>query len=384
MSDDLLLIPGPTMVADRVRQTMATPQLGHNSPRFVEAMKEALQLTKFAFQTESAHPYIITGSGNLGMETVAVSLMEHGDKTLVVDTGAFGKRFGLMLDLHCAKTDMLSFPLGRHADPKLVDEKLSRGDYKALFVTHVDTSTTVVNSLHEIVGAAKKHGVLSVVDSVCGIAGCEFDFDGLGCDIALTASQKAIAAPPGTTLIVLDGKALEAMQKRKTEIASYYMNLIKWKKVMDDPSEYLATPAIPNILALREALTMVKEEGLEKRWRRHRIIAEGLRAGLEALDLGFVAEEGCRANTVTGFYAPQAKDVQRRLREDFHVQVALGIGEIREKSLRIGHFGIIGAPEILTVLSALEKALQTIDGKQRRRGTAVEAALSHLDRLQEA
>ncbi len=382
MPDDVLLIPGPTNLSTRVREVLARPQLGHNSPKFVEALKDLLGLMKFAFKASNGHPIVVTGSGSLAMESVVVSLVEPEDRVLVVDTGAFGKRFAQMLELNGAKVDVVSFSMGKHAEPKMVEEKFSQGTYKAVFVTHVDTSTTVANPIAEIVASAEKHGVLSVVDSVCGIGGCEFDFDRLGCDIALTAPQKALAAPPGVALVVLSDDALNVMKTRRSQIRSYYMNLVSWKRIMDDPTDYLATPATQIQIALREALLEVREEGLERRWYRHHVIAEGIRAAFENLGLGFVAEEGYRADTVTGVYVPQsrAREAQRRLREDFHIQVSLGFGDIKESALRIGHFGNITPSDALAAVSAFESALRGMNGGSSY-GAAAEAALPHLEKL---
>lgn len=383
MPDDLLMIPGPTTLSHRVREVLARPQVGHSSPQFIEAMKDLLQLTRFIFKTKTGHPFVITGSGSVAMEAVVVSLVEPGDRVLALETGAFGKRFSLMLDIHGAKVDPVSFPLGKHTDTKVVEEKLSSGKYKAVFVTHVDTAYTVVNPIREVVALAKKHGVLSVVDSVCGVGGLEFDFDSLGCDIALTASQKALAAPPGAALIVSSDRALKTMETRKASIRSYYLDLMRWKKVMDDPGVYLATPATQIMLALREALLVIQEEGLEKRWRRHKAIGEGIRAGLEAMDLEFLAEEGYRANTVTGLYVSEAKEFQRRLREEFKIYVASGFGDLKEKGLRIGHFGNITASDAMALLSAFESVSRNLKGEGIY-GVAAEAALPHFENLLES
>ena len=382
VSDDLLLIPGPTTLSHRVREVMARPQLGHISPEFIEAMKELLDLTRFVFKAQTGQPFVITGSGSVAMECVAVSLIEPGDRVLVLDTGAFGKRFALMLEIHGAKVDVVTSTTGRHADPTVAAEKLTAGGFKAVFATHVDTSSTVVNPVAEIVEVARSQDVLSVIDSVCGVGGLEFDFDRLGSDVALTASQKALAAPPGAALLVLSDRAIRAMEQRKTPIRSYYMDLLRWKKVMEDPGVYLSTPATQVMLALREALRIIREEGLERRWFRHRVLAEGIRAGFGALDLGFVAEEGFRADTVTGILMPdsRAREVQRLLREQFRIQVALGFGELREKALRIGHFGNLKASDVVATLSAVESVLRRLDG-ERKPGAAAQVALPYLDQL---
>lgn len=139
------------------------------------------------------------------------------------------------------------------------------GKLQSHLFTHVDTGSIVANNVEGIVEIAKKHGVISVVDSVCGVGGMEFLFDDWGIDIALTGSQKAVATPPGLSMIVVSKRALEMMNNRRTPIRSFYMDLTRWTKYMVDPSIYVATPAVNLTLALREALLEIKEEGLEKR-----------------------------------------------------------------------------------------------------------------------
>jgi aspartate aminotransferase-like enzyme len=174
------------------------------------------------------------------------------------------------------------------------------------------------------------------------------DFDRLGADIVFTASQKALAGAPGAVLLAVSPTAVEHMEKRKAPIESYYMNLLRWKPIMDDPRMYLATPATQVLLALREAMLEVKEEGIENRWARHRKLGEMTRTRVEAWGQRFVAEEGHRADTVTAFWVEKnnAGDIQKTLESEHGVMIARGIYDDRDRMLRIGHFGIL-APDVL-------------------------------------
>jgi alanine-glyoxylate transaminase/serine-glyoxylate transaminase/serine-pyruvate transaminase len=381
MKDELLLIPGPTMLSTKVLNSLSQPQKGHGDPDFVKTYLEALELTKYLFQTKEGFPYILTGSGTLMMESVVASLIEPNEKVLVIDTGHFGERFGIIANIHGAKVDIIKPEFGRAPNLKEIDKKLSYNDYKAIFVTHVDTATSVINSIKDIAAIAKNHGVLSVVDSVCGVGGVELRFDEWGLDIALTGSQKAIAAPPGLSLAVVSKKALDVMTNRKVPISSYYMDLLRWKKVMENPSSYLATPAVNLIMALREALVELKEEGLEKRWLRHKIIAEAIRAGINALEFKFVAEAGHRADTITAFYVPDKKsgELHARLKNQFNIQLAKGLYEYKDLMLRIGHFGIISTNDTIAFVAALEVASNDL-GLTNSKG-AVDEALKYLEKL---
>ena len=379
--DDLLLVPGPTNLSARVREIMSKPQMSHSSAGFVESFQELLNLTRYVFASEKGNPFVITGSGTIGMEASVVSLLEPNDSVLVLDTGHFGNRFALMTEAVGCRTDVKKYETGRHAQPDDVEEMLSEGDYKAVFLSHVDTSTTIVNPIEEIVAVVKKYGAYAIVDSVCGLAGMKLNFDRLNADIVLTGSQKAIAAPPGAVLLSVSNQAIHAMENRKTKIPSFYFDLTRWKTVMDDPSIYLATPAVQIMMALKEAIQIVKEEGLERRWRRHHIIAEAFRSGLDKLGLGFVAEEGYRADTVTGFYIPEGKAAEVQSYMNKHgVILAGGLGTLKGKILRLGHFGNICPRDISGALTVLEMALRNV-GHTVKLGSAVEAASIHLENL---
>jgi alanine-glyoxylate transaminase / serine-glyoxylate transaminase / serine-pyruvate transaminase len=376
--DELLLIPGPTTLSSRVRGVMALPQQSHVSPEFYNAFKDLLELSRYAFQNSSGLQFVFTGSGSIGMETAILSIVEPGDSVLCVESGYFGHRFTMMAEIHGAKTETMVSQLGSHIDYDAVESKLKSGKFKSVLFTHVDTSTSVMNDVLKLSKIASDCGVFSVCDSVCGIGGAKLNFDSSGLDIALTGSQKALAAPPGATLLAVSKRAYEAMEKRKIPIASYYMNLVRWKPIMDDPKIYLTTPAVQVMLGLREALLQLKEEGLENRWKRHEVLSDAFRAGLEALNLNPVPEKSSRSPTVTAFYVPDGRsaEMQETLRSKYALHVARGFGEYKDTMLRVGHFGNISATDILSLLSGLELTLS--GSSMIRPGKAVESAMPIL------
>jgi alanine-glyoxylate transaminase / serine-glyoxylate transaminase / serine-pyruvate transaminase len=376
--DELLLIPGPTTLSSKVRSVLALPQQSHVSPEFYNSFKDLLNLSRDVFQNRAGLQFVFTGSGSIGMESVILSLVEPGDSVLCLETGYFGHRFTMMADIHGAKTETMVSSQGSHIDYEAVESKLKTGKFKIVLFTHVDTSTSVMNDVARLSKIARDCGVFSVCDSVCGIGGARLNFDSLGTDIVLTGSQKALAAPPGATLIAVSKHAYEAMENRKTPIASYYMNLVRWKPIMDDPRIYLTTPAVQVMLALREALIEIKEEGIENRWKRHELLAEAFRAGLEALNLKPVPDRESRSPTVTTFYVPEGRsaEIQETLRSKYALHVARGFGEFKDTMLRVGHFGNISETDILSLLSALEL---TLSGSSTiRSGVAVESAMPIL------
>ena len=362
MTESLLMIPGPTNISERVREVMSRPQQGHGSPEFTEKFGEMLKLARLAFKNNNGSQFVFTGSGTLAMEASVVSAVQPGDKVLVLDTGYFGQRMASINEAHGAQVSVLQYPIGAHANPDDLRGKLREGNFRAVFITHVDTSTAVVNPIKELVAECKSAGAFAVVDSVCGLAGEELDFDRLGADIVFTASQKAIAAPPGAVLIAVSNALLEYFQKRAKPIQGWYLNLLRWKPIMDDPKTYLATPAVQIMMALREALLELKEEGIEERWKRHRVLAEKIREGLRGMDVKFVAEEGYRANTLTGFIVKdgKAQEVQKELRDAHKIEVARGLGDYSGKMIRIGHMGILTAEQADRTVRAVSETLAKV------------------------
>jgi aspartate aminotransferase-like enzyme len=371
--EDLLLVPGPTNLSQEVRDAMAEPQIAHTGIQFYTAFKEILSLARYAFKNEKGFQYAFTGSGTVGMESSVVSLVGHGDRTLTLCNGYFGKRMLMLNQVHGAKADVLDYADGCPADPDDLRKKLRSAKYRAVFMTHVDTSTSVVNPIRALVEECNKADVLSVVDSVCGVGGQPLDFDRLGTDIAFTASQKALAGPPGAVLIAASSRALEHFQKREGRIESYYMSLLRWKPIMDDPKIYLATPAIQVLLALRMALRQLKEEGIEARWERHEALGSTTRRRLSELGVDFVAEEGSRAETVTAFWVKDgtAGNIQKKLEEQHHIVVAKGIGDTRDKMVRIGHFGILAVGRLNSALDLIEQVLLA-EGVASRKGAPLQ------------
>ena len=363
MEDKLLLIPGPTNLTPRVREAMAGPQLPHVGSEFYSMFKDTVALARYVFRNEKGVQFVFTGSGTIGMESSVVSLVAHGDRTLTLVNGYFGHRMLMLNQVHGARADNIDYPNGEAADPDALRSQIQRNKYSVVFITHVDTSSSVINPVKELVEECQKAGVLSVVDSVCAIGGVPLDFDRLGADIVFTASQKALAGPPGAVLVAASQRAIEHMEKRKEPIESYYMNLLKWKPIMDDPRMYLATPATQVIMALREAMTELKEEGLENRWARHQKLGKMTRSRVEDWGERFVAEEGHRADTVTSFWVQKenAGEIQGTLEKEHGIMIARGLYEERDKMLRIGHFGIL-------TTDTLSGALDTVDRVMRESG----------------
>jgi alanine-glyoxylate transaminase / serine-glyoxylate transaminase / serine-pyruvate transaminase len=338
----LLMVPGPTNLSKRVRQAMSQPQVGHMDVDYADEFSETLLLARRAFRNNDGHQFILTGSGTIGMEICVTSIVSSGDKVLVLNTGYFGQRMVDINRWYGAKVEEIRTEFGVTADPDEVRKKLAEGGFKALFVTHVDTSTTVGNPIKEIVKEAKDAGAFAVVDGICSVGGIELEFDRLGADIVFTGSQKALAAPPGTVLLAVSRQLLGDMERRRDSIRGYYLDLLRWKPYMDDPRTYFATPAVQLMQALKVALQELDAEGLEARWRRHHSNAEIIREGIERAGSKLaVKEPSQRPDTVTGVWTRDggSPEIQKALRERYNIDVAKGLGENSSKMLRVGHFG---------------------------------------------
>ena len=361
MEERLLMVPGPTNLSKRVREVLSQPQVGHTDPDFVKNFSETLQLARKAFRNKRGYQFVLTGTGTVGMEAAVASTVEPGDKVLVLNTGYFGQRMVDINKCYGAEVEEVGAAFGHHANLDKVREELATGHFKALYVTHVDTGTTVCNPIADIVREAKEAGVIAIVDGVCSVGGVELDFDRMGADLAFTGSQKALAAPPGAVLVAVSNDFLAQLEAKKDRIRTYYANLLRWKGVMDDPRTYFATPAVQLMQALNQALKEVEEEGLERRWSRHKANAKLIRDGIEGTGSRLVVEEGYRADTVTGIWteAGAAPAIQKSLREDHGIDVARGLGDNNTKMLRVGHFGNLTEKQARFFVDSFAQALKS-------------------------
>jgi alanine-glyoxylate transaminase / serine-glyoxylate transaminase / serine-pyruvate transaminase len=359
MKERLLMVPGPTNLSAAVRKALSQPQVGHTDPDFVTNFAETIQLARNVLRNANGSQFVFTGTGTVGMEAAVAATVEPGDKVLVLNTGYFGQRMVDINRVYGADVEEIPAPFGHHVEPDTVRRRLAVGPFKALYVTHVDTGTTVCNPVKEIVEEAKKADVRAVVDGVCSFGGIEFDFDRWGADVAFTGSQKALAAPPGAVLVAVSKDFLTALERKRDRVRTYYANLLRWKPVMEDPKNYFATHAVQLMQALNVALKEVEAEGLAKRWKRHARNAKTIREGIEKTRSQLVAEPGHRADTVTGLWTEPgaAPAIQKTLREKFGIDVARGLGENNTKMLRVGHFGNLTETQAGYFVSSFAKAV---------------------------
>ena len=311
------------------------------------------------FGTEGT-PFLLSGSGTLGMEDAIANLMERGEKVLCVENGYFGEKWEEIVETHGGVVDRLRYEWGEVVDPKEVKEKLESDNYKMFTVEHVDTSTGIANPIKEIGELTKDNDALYVVDSVCGAGGMPLKMDEWSIDFALTGSQKALGAPPGISNFCLNDKAWAAVEARKTPPSDYYVNLKRWKPIMDQPKGYFATPATGLVMGMLEALRIIDEEGLEVRWKRHELYANAFQAGIKGLGWESYPAEGHNAHTLSVPKIPEGVDdakMRAIMYNKYRVIIAGGLGVLGGKTVRVGHMGNDTKNDLVATMAAMEGAL---------------------------
>ncbi len=356
---NLLMIPGPTNVDPTVLRSLAQPTASHVSREFAVIFKETLSDLGEIFKTRGL-VLPLAGSGTLGDEVALANVIEHGDRVLSVSGGYFGDRLGEVAEALGANVDKFQVSLGSAADPTEVEKRLRSAKYKALLAVHVDTATGAANPVKELTAAAKSNNVLFVLDAVGSLGGINVDMDGWGIDVCFTASQKALAVPPGLAIVAFNQRALEARSQRKTPMGTYYGDLKRWEPIMQDPTRYFATPPVNMIYALNTGCKMIKSEGLEARFTRHAKLGSAFRAAMRSLRLRLLCEDEWAASTMTVTYYPTGVDdalFRKTMAEQFGIVIAGGLGPLKGKVFRVGHMGNVNRTDINSTISAIEGAL---------------------------
>ncbi|MFS0688592.1 alanine--glyoxylate aminotransferase family protein [Sporosarcina sp. 179-K 8C2 HS] len=355
---EMLLIPGPTPVIDSIYDAMASETRGHTDPRFVEIYKRSIERTREMLNTDG-EVFVIAGSGTIGMEMALVNTVGAGERLLVISHGYFGDRFIQLGKAFGIEIDVLQAEWGKQVAPEEVERQLAERTYKAVTITHADTSTGVAADLDALVPIVKKHGALVILDGVCATAAMEEDMskeyggEGYTIDVVLTGSQKAIGVPPGLAIVAFNQTALEA-RKQLGHIPAYYCDIENWIPIMHDPSKYFATPPVNLIYAYDEGMKLVLEEGLEKRYARHTAFGRGVRAALHEYGMEPLADEEVAASTLSCILYPEGVDdaeFRAALAKEGLI-VAGALAHLAGKAFRIGHMGNT-TPEML--ISAIEK-----------------------------
>jgi alanine-glyoxylate transaminase/serine-glyoxylate transaminase/serine-pyruvate transaminase len=384
---DLLMIPGPVEVEPAVLRSMGRPTPSHLAPDFIEAFGTALDKLKSVFLADEGQPFVVAGSGTLAMDMAATNLVEPDDKVLVVSTGYFSERFANICERYGADVTIVRAEPGDVPATDTVAQSLADIRPKLLVLTHVDTSTGVIADVESLASVARENGALTVVDGVCATGGAEFRQSAWDVDVCLTASQKALAVPPGLAIVMVGPRAMEAIESRATPVQNYYADFTSWLPVMQAymarRPDYFGTPPVNLILALRTSLNLMLSEGMEGRFRRHQLIARAFQAAMEAVGLRQLPRSpALRAPTMSAVYYPEAVDsgLLGKIRDEGVIVAGGLLPQIAGRYFRVGHMGSIGPNDILATVGAIERALRR-SGYEFDVGAGLEAAQRVLLRL---
>lgn len=367
VEDTVFLLPGPVKMHPRVLRAMTMPAINHRSAVFQAVIAEVRELTKYLFQT-SGKVAVLSGSGTSGLEAAVSGMLHRDDKVLCLVNGKFSERF-LELCGVFAKPTPLQFEWGTPVDPEKVSAALETGGYKAVTVCHNETSTGLTNPIREIAAVARKHDALMLVDGITSVGGIDVRLE-WGIDALVMGSQKCVAAPPGLAAVAVSERGYNALH----EDSSFYLSLKAHIDALeDDDTPY--TPAVPLFFAYREALRVLKEEGLEVRLKRTTMLGEATRAAVDAIDLEMLPRKGFESNTVSAMKYPAGMDdkkFRKTLEEEHRTVVQGGQAQLKGKIFRIGHMGIVSLADVAAGFVGIEATLAKF-GHKFNRGAGVAA-----------
>jgi alanine-glyoxylate transaminase/serine-glyoxylate transaminase/serine-pyruvate transaminase len=372
----ILMGPGPSNVHPRVLKAMSLPVIGHLDPFFIDTMHEVMDLLKSVFQTGNDFTLPISGTGSAGMEAALCNSIEPGDDVVICVNGFFSDRMADIAERCGGKTIIVEGEWGHAIDIDKVESALKKTKAKVVAVVHAETSTGVMNPVKEISELAHKQGALLLVDTVTSLGGMPLNVDEWGIDICYSGTQKCLGCPPGMAPITFSERGMEAVRNRKNKVQSLYLDLNLLDTYWGEKRAYHHTAPISMVYAVREALRLVLEEGLEARFKRHQLNHNALVAGLEAMGLAILPGKDERLWTLNAVVIPEGIDdakVRTRLLEEYDIEVGGGLGVLQGKVWRVGLMGYTSnRSNVLLFLSALE-AILCSEGLNVERGAASQA-----------
>ena len=347
-----LFIPGPTEVRPEVREELARPMIGHRAKEFSELLMEVTPKVQKLLYTQN-HVFMSTSSSTGMMEGAVRNCVAK--RCLNCVCGAFSQRWHEITLANGKEADPLEVEWGRAILPEMIDERLATGKYDAITLVHNETSTGVMNPLEEIAEVMRKYpDVTFIVDAVSSMAGVKIEVDRLGIDVCLAGVQKAFALPPGLTVVAVSDRALKKAKKIKSR--GYYFDFLVFLRYLDDRQQTPTTPSIPHLYALNKQMDDILAEGLERRFARHREMADYVRSWARE-HFALFAQEGYESDTVTAIRNTKGISVVG-LNEELAERGAMisnGYGKLKEKTFRIAHMGDLQLEEIKELLGWIDE-----------------------------
>ena len=356
-----LMGPGPSDMHQRVYQAMSAPLVGHLDPYFQQVMEETKDLLRYVFQTKNEWTIPISATGSAGMETCFTNLIEPGDEVLICVGGYFGDRMAQMVERHGGKLGRLEGEWGIPFSASQVKQALDNCNASIVGIVHTETSTGVEQPVEDIAKIVHEHGGLLIVDTVASLGGTNIPVDSWEIDICYSGSQKCLSAPPGIAPVTMNERARDRILGRKTPIDSWYLDMGLLMKYWGSERSYHHTAPVSSIYALREAMLLIHEEGLENGFSRHALNYTAFKAGIDAMGLSFFVEEPYRAPMINPILAPEGIDeakLRGRLLQDYGIEVGGGLGALKGKAFRVGLMGQCSQKDhVMLLLGALEQVL---------------------------
>jgi alanine-glyoxylate transaminase/serine-glyoxylate transaminase/serine-pyruvate transaminase len=357
-----MLTPGPSSMDPRVYRALASPLVGHLDPWFKGCMDDTQALLRQIFQTENRLTMPLSASGSGGIEASVMNTLEEGDEAIICVNGLFSDRMAVIASHGPAKVTKVEAPYGKAVDAEDVRRAGKGRKIKIVGLAQGETSSGVLTQIEPFRKVADELDALLVVDTVASLAAVPLHVDRERVDICFSGSQKAISAPPGMSPITVSPRAEEVFRTRKTKVQSWYFDLSTAMNYWGKERLYHHTPPVSLIYALREAMRIVVEEGLQNRWERHRVNQLALIAGIEAMGLELLVKKPAdRLPTVTAVMVPDGIDdvkVRNQLLDEFNIEIAGGLGPLKAKIWRVGLMGHCSQKQyVLLFLAALGKIL---------------------------
>jgi alanine-glyoxylate transaminase/serine-glyoxylate transaminase/serine-pyruvate transaminase len=375
----LLMGPGPSDVHPRVLTAMATPLLGHLDPKFLEILNETQEMLRQVFRTANSLTFPVSGTGMAGMEACVVNLIEPGDRMLICANGVFGQRMVDVAQRAGAAVTTLERPMGEVFDHGQIRDAVKKVGPKVVGIVHAETSTGAWQPIAGLGEICHDADALLLLDTVTSLAGVPVEVDAWGVDAVYSGTQKCLSCPPGLAPVSFSPRAVEVIQRRKTKVQSWYLDMNMVMRYWGEERFYHHTAPITMIYALREALRLVLEEGLEARWARHMRNHQALKAGLAELGIRYAAVEGHQLPQLNAVLLPTGADdaaTRKQLLSEFGIEIGGGLGEFKGKAWRIGLMGYNARPSnVVLFLGALEQCVQAQKLKKTSGGVAAANAV---------
>ena len=343
-AERILLGPGPSPVPQRVLRALGAPTLGHLDPQYLAIMDETCQMLREVFRTKNALTFPVSGTGMAGMECLAVNLIEPGDEVIVCVNGVFGGRMKDVMERCGATVRIVEATWGEVFPLEQISKTLDQYPKASLVgIVHAETSTGAHQPLAGLAELVHNHGALLIVDAVTSLGGHDLLVDDWGIDAIYSGTQKCLSCPPGLAPVSFGARALARIDAREKKPQSWYLDVSMLRKYYlegDGTRVYHHTAPVNMTYALREALAIVVEEGLDNRVARHAQMHQRLRAGLEAMGLQYIPKNSL--HTLNCVRIPAGADdatVRRRLLAEYGIEIGGGLGPMAGKAWRIGLMG---------------------------------------------